>query len=263
MIHPTAIIHPSAIIENEVTVGPYAVIGEDTILRRGSRVGAHSLVEFADIGEQAVIFNNASIGTAPQDLKYNGEKTRFFLGKRTVVREFASLNRGTTASGKTVVGDDCLIMAYSHVAHDCRVGNNVIMANAATLGGHVEVGDRAVLGGIVAVHQFTRVGTLAMIGGGSMVSLDILPFAQAQGNRAKLAGLNVVGMRRRGLSREAMDEVKSAYKVLFLSAIPMEEAVDQLEASSPCPEVRIMIDFIHSSHRGICRPSRKEENEEP
>ena len=262
MIHSTAIIHPSAHIEDAVTVGPYAVVGADTIIRRGASIGAHTLVECADIGEEAVIFNNASIGTAPQDLKYKGEKTRLFLGKRTVVREFVTLNRGTTASEKTMIGEDCLIMAYAHVAHDCVVGNNVIMANAATLGGHSVVGDRAVLGGLVAVHQFTRIGALAMIGGGAMVSLDILPFAQAQGDRAKLAGLNMVGMRRQGLSREAIDEVKSAYRVLFLSAISMEEAIDQLEASSPSAEVRTMIDFIRSSHRGICRPARKEDTEE-
>lgn len=262
MIQKTAIIHPTAQIAQDVEVGHYAIIGENTVIKSGTKIGCHSVIEFAEIDTNCNIFSHASIGAAPQDLKYKSEPTKIIIGKNCTVREFVTLNRGTSATGKTIIGDDCLFMAYSHVAHDCNVGTNVIMANAATLGGHVEIGDYTVLGGLVAVHQFTRVGRFAMIGGGAMVSLDILPFTQAQGDRAKLAGLNLVGMKRRGMSVEIIEEIKSAYRVLFLSGLPMEEALDQLEATSPGKEIREMIEFIHTSKRGICRPTRKENTEE-
>jgi UDP-N-acetylglucosamine acyltransferase len=262
MIHTTAIIHAGAQIADDVAIGPYAVIGENVTIKNGVTIGSHAVVECAEIGEGCRIFSHAAIGTAPQDLKYNGEPTKLILGPRCSVREYVTLNRGTTAHGKTEIGADCLIMAYCHVAHDCIIGNSVIMANAATLGGHVEVGDHAVLSSMIAVHQFTRIGALAMIGGGSMVSQDILPFAQCQGDRARLVGLNLVGLRRAGYKSDDIEDIKMAYRTLFLSSITMEEALDQLEASNPGPDVRAMIDFIHSSKRGIARPSRKETVEE-
>lgn len=262
MIHQTAIVHPTAQVHHAAEIGPYAVIGENTVIAAGVKIGAHAVVECADIGENSVIFNHASVGMAPQDLKYKGEPTRLVLGKNCQVREFVTLNRGTTASGLTVIGDNCLFMAYTHVAHDCVIGNSVIMANAATLGGHVHVGDNAFLGGLVAVHQFTRIGKLAMLAGGSMVSQDVLPFCQVHGNRARLVGLNLVGLKRRGLTLSMVEEIKSAYRTLFLSTLPMEEALDQLEAASPGQYVREMIDFIHSSKRGIARPAKKENDEE-
>jgi UDP-N-acetylglucosamine acyltransferase len=262
MIHSTAIISPGAKINKNVEIGPYAIIGENVTIKSGTKVGAHTLIEFAEIGENCTIFNSASIGTAPQDLKYDNEATKIILGPNCTVREFVTLNRGTSAHGKTEIGSDCLFMAYAHVAHDCIIGDGVIMANAATLGGHVEIGENAVLGGMVAIHQFTRVGKLAMLGGGSMVSLDILPYAQAQGDRAKLVGLNLVGIKRKKLSRESLEEIKSAYKILFSSGLPMEEALDQLEATEPKKSVREMIDFIRTSKRGICRPGKKENIEE-
>jgi UDP-N-acetylglucosamine acyltransferase len=262
MIHETAIVHPKAAIGKDVVIGPYAVIGEGAVIGDGVRIESHAVIENADIGEKCHIFSHAAVGTAPQDLKYKGEPTRLILGARTMVREFVTLNRGTVAHGKTVIGSDCLFMAYSHVAHDCVVGNNVITANCATLGGHVEVGDFAFLGGISAVHQFVKIGKLAMIGGGSMVSQDILPFVQTQGDRARLVGLNLVGLRRRGYKAGMIEEIKTAYRTLFLSGLPMEEALDQLEASNPCTDVRDMIDFIHASKRGIARPLHKETIEE-
>lgn len=262
MIHPTAIIDKNARIAEGVEIGPYVVIGENTVIGAGTKISSHAVIECAEIGENCRIFSHAAIGTAPQDLKYKGEPTKLILGNGCTVREYATLNRGSAASGKTVIGADCLFMAYTHVAHDCIVGDGVIAANAATLGGHVEVGEHAVLSSLIAVHQFTKIGKLAMVGGGAMVSLDILPFTQAQGDRAKLVGLNLVGLKRKGYSNSAIEDIKSAYRTLFLSGLTLEEAVDQLEASSPAKEVRGMIDFIHSSKRGICRPGRKETAEE-
>lgn len=262
MIHQTAIIHPTAQVHPSAEIGPYAVIGESCVIAAGVNVGSHAVVDHAEIGENTVIFNHASVGQAPQDLKYKGEPTKLIMGRNCQVREFTTLNRGTIASGKTVIGDNCLFMAYTHVAHDCVLGNGIIMANAATLGGHVHVDDNAFLGGIVAVHQFTRIGKLAMLAGGSMVSQDVLPFCQVHGNRARLVGLNLVGLKRRGLTLSMVEEIKSAYRTLFLSTLPMEEALDQLEAASPGPYVREMIDFIHSSKRGIARPAKKETEED-
>lgn len=262
MIHKTAIIHQSAKIADSAEIGPYAVIGENTILGAGVKVGPHALIESAEIGDNCHIHGHAVVGTAPQDLKYKNEPTKLIMGQNCTVREFSTLNRGTIASGKTVIGSGCLFMSFSHVAHDCVLGNDIIMANAATLGGHVEVGDRAVFGGLVAVHQFNRIGRLAMIGGGAMVSQDILPFTQAQGDRATLKGMNLVGMKRASFTKETIEEIKSAYRTLFLSGLLMEEALEQLEAAVPGTEVREMIQFIHDSKRGICRPSHKETEEE-
>jgi UDP-N-acetylglucosamine acyltransferase len=262
MIHNSAIIHPSAKIASDVEIGPYSIIGQDTIIATGTKIGAHVVIECAEISKNCRIFSHATLGTAPQDLKYKDEKTKLIIGEECTIREFVTMNRGTAATGKTVIGKGCLFMAYSHVAHDCEIGDGVIMANVVTLGGHVEIGDFAVLGGLAAVHQFSKVGKLAMIGGGAMVSQDILPFVQAHGDRARLVGLNLVGLNRRGLSQQSIDQIKSAYRVLFLSGIPMEEAMDQLEATPPGTEVREMIDFIHASKRGIARPNRNQEPEE-
>ncbi|MCX5781173.1 MAG: acyl-ACP--UDP-N-acetylglucosamine O-acyltransferase [Elusimicrobia bacterium] len=262
MIHETVIIHKSAEIAKDVDIGPYTVIGENSLIKSGTKIGSNTLIENSEIGEDCQISNHASIGTIPQDLKFKGELTKLFIGPNCKIREFVTLNRGTSASGKTVIGSNCLFMAYSHVAHDCIIGNDVILANAATLGGHVEISDNAVLGGLAGVHQFCRIGRLAMIAGGSIVTQDVLPFTQVQGDRAKTRGLNLVGIRRHHMIREALEEIKEAYKILFLSGIPIQEALDQLEATNPRPEVKEMIDFIHSSKRGICRSASKEVVEE-
>jgi UDP-N-acetylglucosamine acyltransferase len=238
------------------------VIGEGAAIEDGTTVGAHAVIESATIGKNCRIFPHASVGLAPQDMKYNNEPTSIIIGDRCTVREFATLNRGTGPDGKTIIGNDCLFMAYSHVAHDCVLGNGIILANVATLGGHVEVGDYAVFGGITAVHQFTRIGRMAMIAGGAMVSQDVIPFGQVHDNRARLVGLNLVGMKRRGFSRETIEEIKQAYKTIFMSSIPMGEAMDQLNASGPSHEVKELVTFIANSKRGICRPCSKEDNEE-
>lgn len=261
MIHKTAIIDKSAEIDKNVEIGPYVVIGKETKLKSGTRVDAFSVIEYAEIGKNCKIFSSAFIGTAPQDLKYKNEKTKIVIGDNCTVRECVTLNRGTPAHGTTQIGNNCMFMAYSHVAHDCIIGNEVIFANCGTLAGHVEVGDFSVLGGIVAIHQFVRIGRYVMFGGGARVPLDVPPFCQAQGDRAKLVGLNIVGLKRHGFSENQINDIKSAYKTVFTSGLTVAEAIDQLIASNPSKEVKEFIDFIKNSKRGITRPGRTTDHE--
>jgi UDP-N-acetylglucosamine acyltransferase len=256
MIHPSAIIHPSAEIAEDVTIGPFSIVGEEVKIASGTVVGSHVVIDrWTEIGEDNQIFQFASIGAAPQDLKYQGEETFLKIGNRNRIREFVTLNRGTPGGGGiTTIGDDNLFMAYSHVAHDCIVGEQVILANGATLAGHVEVENFAILGGLVAVHQFCRIGSHTMISGGAMVSQDILPYTVAQGDRAKMMGLNLVGLKRRGLSKETIRGIKQAYRLLFRAGLRMEEAIQQVESDlDSTPELQHFIDFIRNSQRGIAR----------
>ncbi|MCK4536070.1 MAG: acyl-ACP--UDP-N-acetylglucosamine O-acyltransferase [Desulfuromonadales bacterium] len=256
MIHPSAIIHPSAEIAEDVTIGPFSIVGEEVKIASGTVVGSHVVIDrWTEIGEDNQIFQFASIGAAPQDLKYQGEETFLKIGNRNRIREFVTLNRGTPGGGGiTTIGDDNLFMAYSHVAHDCLVGEQVILANGATLAGHVEVENFAILGGLVAVHQFCRIGSHTMISGGAMVSQDILPYTVAQGDRAKMMGLNLVGLKRRGLSKETIRGIKQAYRLLFRAGLRMEEAIQQIESDLDItPELQHFIDFIRNSQRGIAR----------
>lgn len=261
-VHPTAVVHPSAKLAEGVEVGPYAVIGPEVELGAGTWVGPHAVVEYAAVGRNCKIHPHAFVGTPPQDLKYKGEKTRAVVGDQTVIRECVTLNRGTTASGATVVGKNCLLMAYVHIAHDCRVGDNVIIANNGTLAGHVEVANDVVIGGLVAIHQFTRIGTGAMLGGASMIASDIAPFCMTHGNRAWLVGLNVVGLRRRGLSREAFSAIKDAYKTAFHSNLVLKDAVAQIEKLPQTPEVAAFADFLRKPSRGLARPLKDAPEEE-
>lgn len=256
MIHSTAIIHPGADIDPSVEVGPYAVIGEHVSIGTGTKVGPHAVVEgWTTIGQDNVIFQFASIGADPQDLKFAGEKSFLEIGDRNRIREFVTIHRGTAdGGGLTQIGDDCLFMAYSHVAHDCKVANHVIMANAATLAGHCEVDDYAILGGLSAVHQFTRIGCHVMISGGSMVAQDITPYCIAQGDRAEIAGINLIGLKRRGFSDLALAQIKNAYKVIFRQNLRLEEAIAKLdELTDLTAEAKLFIEFIRSSQRGIAR----------
>ena len=261
-IHPTAIVDSSAQIDPSAAIGPYAIIGPDTIIGARTTIGAHTIVEYATLGADNILHPGCYVGTPPQDLKYAGEKTRLVMGDGNRVRECVTLNRGTTATGETVIGSNCLFMAYSHVAHDCRIGNGVIVVNSVGIAGHVEIGDFTVVGGIVGIHQFTRIGRYCMLGGGSMVGKDVPPFCTCQGDRATLRGLNLVGMRRAGLSREAMSAVKEAYRVLFLSGITLEGAIERLKTPAATPEVLEMIDFIERTKRGITRPATGAQAEE-
>lgn len=256
MIHPTAIIHEGAQIAEGVEIGAYAIIGEHVSIGSGTTVGPHTVIEgWTEIGRDNRIFQFASIGAPPQDLKYRGEKALLKIGDRNTVREFATLHRGTAdGGGETVIGNDNLFMAYSHVAHDCLLGNHVILANGATLAGHVAVDDFAILGGLCAVHQFTRIGAHVMISGGSMVTQDVPPFSIAQGDRAKTVGINQIGLKRRGFSEEAIRGIKQAYKLIFRSGLRTEEALEQIASEiKDCPEVEKFSEFIRKSTRGVAR----------
>lgn len=256
MIHATAIIHDGARIEDGVEIGPYAVIGPHVSIAAGTRVGAHAVIEgWTEIGKDNRIFQFTSIGADPQDLKFHGEKSSLRIGDRNTIREFVTMHRGTEDGGhETVVGNDNLFMAYTHVAHDCIIGNRVILANGATLGGHVRVDDWAILGGLSAIHQFTRVGCHAMISGGSMVTQDIAPYIIAQGDRAKAAGINLIGLKRRGFSDEVLRDIKQAYKLMFRSNLRQEQALDRISAEiSDAPEIKAFVDFIRTSERGVAR----------
>ncbi|MEK6779279.1 MAG: acyl-ACP--UDP-N-acetylglucosamine O-acyltransferase [Candidatus Deferrimicrobiota bacterium] len=260
MIHPTAIIDPDARLGEGVEVGPYAVIGPKVSIGDGSTVGPHAIIESnVRMGKNNRISPFASVGAPPQDLKFKGEDTWVEIGDNVVVREYATINRGTaTGVGTTRVGNNCMIMAYCHVAHDCQVGNRVIMANAATLAGHIDIEDGAFIGGLSGVHQFVKIGTLAMIGAQSGVSQDVPPYVKAvamrQGRNRSLFGLNVIGLQRAGFSPETIGTLKKAYRILFNSEMPMREALDRAEAEvEPIPEVKHLIGFVRSSKRGVLR----------
>lgn len=256
MIHPTAIIHPTAQLDASVTVGPYSIIGPHVTVGAGTTIGPHVVIEsWTKIGCDNQILQFASVGAGPQDLKYKGEETWLIIGDRNRIREFATLHRGTVdGGGRTEVGSDNLFMAYSHVAHDCRVHNRIILANAATLAGHVEVEDNAILGGLVAVHQFSRVGCHTMISGGSMIAQDIPPYTIAQGDRAKTIGINLVGLKRRGFPEATIRGIKNAYRLMFRAGLRMEEALERIERDfGSIPEVQHFVGFIKQSHRGIAR----------
>ena len=256
LIHPTALIDEGAELAADVSVGPYAVIGAGVKVGEGTSIGPHVVIEGSTtIGSGNRVWQFATIGSAPQDLKYGGEPTRLEIGSGNTIREFSSINRGTVdGGGVTRVGHDNLLMAYSHVAHDCRIGDRVVMANAATLAGHVVVEDHAAVGGLVAIHQFVRVGQSAFLGGGAMVSLDIPPFCTAAGDRARLQGLNVVGLKRRGFGEATLKELREAYRVLFQSSLKLRDALEQLKTEyGASSEVMAFVDFVESSERGICR----------
>ena len=256
MIHATAIIHKGAELDENVQVGPYTVIGNEVRIGSGTVIGSHTVIEgLTEIGRDNRIFQFASIGAIPQDLKYAGEKTRLIIGDGNSIREFSTVHLGTeTGGGETVIGNHNLLMAYSHVAHDCRLGDHCILANCATLGGHVEVHDYAILGGLSAVHQFCRIGCHCMISGGSMVGKDMLPYTIAQGDRAKPVGINLVGLQRRGFSEAVIRDLKMAFKILTRSGLTTNEALEKIkEEIQTTPEIKIFLEFFKNSERGIAR----------
>jgi UDP-N-acetylglucosamine acyltransferase len=255
-IHPTAVVHPGARLHETVEVGPYAVIGEKVTIGAGSRLGPHVVIEGrTTLGERNRIFQFASVGAAPQDLKYAGEDTELILGDGNIIRESVTLNIGTAGGGGvTRIGHHNLFMAYSHVAHDCVVGNGCILANSTALAGHVYVEDFAILSALSAVHQFTRVGKHAFVAGGAMVTMDVAPYCTAQGDRAELTGLNVVGLQRHGFSEEQIARIKEAYRILFRSKLGLAEAVGRLKAEmGGHSEIAYLVDFISQSKRGLTR----------
>lgn len=254
-VHDTAIVDPAAELAPGVEVGPYAIIGPSVRIGANSRVGPRVLIEKdTTLGTDCRIANGAVLGTDPQDLKYEGEETSLEIGDRTVIREFATVNRGTAASRRTVVGSDCLLMAYSHIAHDCELGNHVIVSNATNMAGHVVIEDWAMISGLVAIHQFVRIGAHSFVGGGSRISQDVPPYCKVSGNPSpKLYGLNTVGLDRRGIPADVRSCLKRAYRILFQSEWNLSQAVEQVEAQTElmCPDVGYFLDFIRNSERGI------------
>ncbi|WP_447979693.1 acyl-ACP--UDP-N-acetylglucosamine O-acyltransferase [Candidatus Nitrospira bockiana] len=256
-IHPTAIVHPKAELGEDVQVGPYSIVGEHVKIGRGTRLMAHVYVDgWTEIGERCQVYPYASIGTAPQHLQYKDEPTRVVIGNDNILREYVTINRGTVfGGGATTIGNHNFLMAYVHVAHDCRLGSHLIMANAATLAGHITVGDYAIIGGLSGIHQYVRIGPHVMIGGCSAVGRDVPPFTRAAGGyRARLYGLNSIGLKRHGFSNERIALLKRAYEVLFRSGLMMAEAIKQArEEFKDSEDVQEVVRFLEGSKRGICR----------
>jgi UDP-N-acetylglucosamine acyltransferase len=256
MIHPTAIIDPKAEIDENVEIGPFSIIKANVSIASGTWVGSHVTIDpYVDIGPDCQIYQYASIGAVPQAIKFQGEVTYLKIGRNTIVREFATLNRGTQfGGGVTRIGEDNFLMAYTHVAHDCITGRGVIMANNATLAGHIVVGDHVIIGGLVAVHQFVRIGDYAYIGGKSAVVKDIPPYLIAAGDRANLHGLNKVGLQRHKFSDHSIAQLKKAYRIIFRIGLTVNEAVERVIAEvENTPEVLNLVDFIKTTQRGITR----------
>jgi len=260
LIDPTAIIHPGVRLAESVEIGAYSVIGEGVSIGAGTRIGPHTVIEkWTTIGRNNAVSQFVSIGAAPQDIGYKGEKTEVVIGDNNVFREFVTVHRATTKQEKkTVIGSNNLFMNYVHVAHDCVLGDNIIMANSATLAGHVTIDANAIIGGLVAIHQHVRIGAYCIIGGASAVSKDIPPYVLAVGNRAKLYGLNSIGLRRQGFSKAALDEIKRAYTIIFRSSLTLSQAAEALERELPSSEhAGRFIAFIKGSKRGIARERTK------
>jgi len=255
-IHPTAVISPDAKLAEDVEVGPYAVINGDVNIGKNTIIGPHAVIdEHTDIGESCRIFQFCSIGAPPQDLKYNGEPTRTIIGNHNQIREFVTIHRSTIHDiGVTILGDHNLIMAYCHIAHNCKLGNHVIMSNVASLAGHIHVEDYAIISGLTGIHQFTRIGAHSYVGGASAVTKDVPPYTLAQGNHAKLFGLNVVGLQRRNFPEATIKAIKDAYRIIFRSDLLLEAALEKAQKEvENLPEVMHFINFIKESERGVCR----------
>lgn len=256
LLHPTAIIEPGAVLGEGVEVGPYTVIKATVRVGPLTKIGAHCVLEgYTTIGQDCQIFTGAVIGSIPQDLKYAGEKSELIIGDRNRIREYVTINPGTKGGGgKTVIGSDCLLMAYAHVAHDCLIGDYVIIANSAALAGHILIEDRAVVGGLVGIHQFVRVGTLAIIGGCSRVIQDVPPYSTCVGYPTKVFGLNTEGLRRAQVSAKTREHLHRAFKTLFHSGLSIPHAVEQVARDvDHCHEVDHLLNFIRQSKRGVCR----------
>lgn len=256
MIHPTALIDPSAELANDVSVGPYTLIGADVQIDSGTSIGPHAVIKGPTrIGKDNRIFQFASIGEDPQDKKYRGEVTRLEIGDRNAIREYVTIHRGTVQDqGITRLGNDNLLMAYTHVAHDCVVGNGVIMANAASLAGHVRVDDFAILGGFSLVHQFCRIGQYSFSAMGSSINRDILPYVMVGGSPTKPHGINNVGLERQGFSPESIRQIRKAYKIIYKSGLKLDEALQNLiEMAIEAPDILPMVDFLQQTGRSIIR----------
>lgn len=255
-VHPSAIVSQSARLGDSCHIGPFCTVGDEVVLGDRVRLDSHVVIDGdTTVGDDTRVFPFASIGLAPQDLKYAGEKTSAKIGKRNQIREFVTIHRGTSGGGGvTRIGDDNLLMAQAHVAHDCRIGNEVIMANAATLAGHVDIADRANVGAYSGVHQFCRVGYEAFVGGYSVVVKDAPPFAIIQGNHAKCYGLNRVGMKRRGYPKDTIEKLHRAYYLLLSAKLNTTQALERIRSEiTGCKEVDLLVEFYETSKRGVVK----------
>jgi UDP-N-acetylglucosamine acyltransferase len=258
-IHSTAIVSPKAQLADGVIVDPYAIIEDDVIIGEGTFIGPHTLIaNGARIGKNCRIHNGAVVSSAPQDLSYKNEPTTFELGDNSTIREFCTLNRGTVKQHqKSVVGSNCLLMAYTHVAHDCIIGNNVIIANSVQMAGHVTIHDFAIIGGLTAIHQFVNIGAYTMIGGHFRIPKDIPPYIMAGGWPVSFERLNIIGLKRRGFTQEAIDSLNDAYRILYLSNLNVSQGVEKIKSTMKItPEVQNVIDFIANAKRGIVTARR-------
>lgn len=254
-IHSTAIIHVKSKLADNVSVGPYTIIGEHVSVASGTQVGSSCVLEgHTRIGENCRIFTGAVIGSIPQDLKFKNEKSFLEIGNNNTIREYVTVNPGSEENGKTIIGNENMIMAYSHVAHDCIIGNGAVIANVGTLAGHVEIGDGAVIGGIVAIHQFVRMGVLSIVGGCSKVTKDIPPYLTCDGHPARAYGLNSLGLKRAGISGEIVINLKQAFKILFRQQLSTSHALKKIKEEIPASaEISHLVEFIQNSKRGICK----------
>ena len=257
-IHPSAVISDSARLGENVTIGAYCVIGDEVEIGDGSIIGPHAVIEkWTSLGKDCRVYQFASVGAEPQDLKFKGERSYTVIGDRTTIREGATIHRATGEGNETRIGNDCLLMAYIHVAHNCTLGNHVIMSNLASCAGHAIVEDRVVIGGMAGVHQFVKIGRNAMVGGMSKLVQDVVPYTIVDGHPAKVAGLNNVGISRAGIPLESRRLIKKAYKILYRSGLSLPEAIAVIEQEvDSCEEVEHFLRFLRNAERGICRERR-------
>ena len=263
MNQPYSFVHPQAKIANNVVIEPFVTIYKDVIIGEGTWIGSNvTIMDGARIGKNCKIFPGAVISAVPQDLKYDGEDTVAVIGDNVTIREFVTINKGTNASNATSIGNNCLIMAYAHVAHDCLVGNNCILANSTALAGHIKVDDWAILGGITAVHQFVNIGAHAFIGGGALVRKDVPPYVKAAREPLSFVGINSIGLRRRGFTSEKISEIQDIYRIIFMKNYNVSQAIAYLEAEFPASAERDeIISFIGNSSRGIMKSYSRNANE--
>ena len=255
-VHPTAIVDSRAELDSSVEVGPYCLLGAGVKIGKESKIYSHAVIQGrTTLGEGNEVFPFATIGSIPQDLKYKGEPSELLIGNRNTIREYVSLNPGTAGGGMvTRVGDRNLLMMYCHIAHDCIIGNHNVIANGATLGGHVVIEDFVIVGGLVGIHQFVKIGTGAILGAGSMVSKDVPPYCNATGDRARLRGLNVEGLKRRGFQKSVIEAIHKAYRIAFQSRLKTDDALKKIrQEMAAIPEVERFVSFIADSQRGVCR----------
>ena len=257
-IHPTAIVAKNAKLDSGVVVGPFSIISDNVVIGADTKIGAHCLIEGnTTIGRSCEIFTGAVVGSRPQDLKFKGEKVFLEIGNNNIIREYCTLNPGTNEGGKTSIGDGNLLMAYSHVAHDCKIGNECVLANNCTLAGHVTIEDKVVIGGIVAVHQFVRIGMLSITGGCSKVVQDIPPFSTCDGHPARVYGLNLIGLRRKGISSASIKQLDQAFRAIFNSGLSAKHAIEKVEKELVISEeIAYLVNFAKSSERGLTRSCR-------